>query len=83
MAALHTKLAITSGSVAQNEVPVLKDYESSSTSTVNENVPSAPLANRLTTAPADDRALPPAKRVQVPKSNLVDFGDLPKRTLPK
>ena len=57
LAGFKSNLETTSGSVARNEVPVVKDHEPSITSTVNREAPTAPFINRLTTAPADERTL--------------------------
>ena len=78
LAGLQANVATTNGSVARSEVPVVKDYKSSSTSS---EVPTAPFVKRVTTAPVDNRALPTVKRAQAPRTKLVDFDDLPNRNV--
>ena len=78
LAGLQINVATTSGTVARNEVPVVKDYESSSTSF---EVPTAPFVKRVTTAPDDNRASPIEKKAQLPRTKLVDFDDLPNRNV--
>ena len=80
LAGLQSNAATTSGTVTRNEVPVAKDYESSTTSS---ELPTAPFVKRVTTAPVDNRALPTVKRVQAPRTKLVDFDDLPNRNVPR